>query len=503
MSELIGYIEATKIEPKLEDITITPSKQEQNFKSKVDGYDKIRVNAIPCETLNVTPKKEKQVIEGMYDKVNVDGISAEILNIKPKKESQYFDGIYEKIYVDEIERDNLTVTPSMTEQSFNGLYENVVVEKITGDTLDVTPKAEQQSFNGLYETVNVGAIEIETEEVAIDPDFSTQDTFEVTATEGKYITKATVNKDTDLVPENILEGVNIYGVDGTHKPLDTSDATATAEDVLEGKTFYANGEKHIGTLTSTGGSHNAIVSMEGLTGTAFTVAKTLKTIDFTNVNTSSMKSFSAAFQNLSGLEEIVGLNTIQATNMQNMFSGCSSLNTIPELTTDKVTSMSSMFSGCSSLTTIPLLNTSSVSNVSSMFQNCTSLTTVPLLNLTGVNSMSGMFNGCTNLKSVPAFTPSGVNLRMNIMFYNCTNLTDVPVISTNNTADMQNMFLNCTSLSNDSLNNIMTMCINATRNISSTYRTLKYIGLTSDQATTCTGLSNYQAFLDVGWATGY
>lgn len=308
---------------------------------------------------------------------------------------------------------------------------------------------------------------------------------------------------TKVIPENIKAGIQIFDTEGEYTGLDTSDATATAGDVLEGKTFYANGEKHIGTLTSTGGSHNATVSMQGLTGTAFTVAKTLKTIDFTNVNTSSMKSFSAAFQNLSGLEEIIGLNTIQATNMQNMFSGCSALKTIPELTTNKVTYMSSMFSGCSSLTTIPLLNTSSVSDVSSMFRNCTNLTTVPLLNLTSVNSMSGMFNGCSKLKSVPAFTPSGLNLRMNIMFYNCTNLTDVPVISTNNTADMQNMFLNCSSLSNDSLNNIMTMCINATRNISSTYRTLKYIGLTSEQATRCQSLSNYQAFLDAGWVTGY
>ena len=34
-------------------------------------------------------------------------------------------------------------------------------------------------------------------------------------------------------------------------------------------------------------------------------------------------------------------------------------------------------------------------------------------------------------------------------------------------------------------------------------KTLAYIGLTSAQATKCTTLSNYQAFLDAGWTTGY
>jgi hypothetical protein len=136
MNELIGYIETTKIQPSLENITITPSKQEQNFESKVDGYDKIKVNAIQCETLSVKPKGEKQVFEGMYDKVNVSEVQAE----------------------------TLTITPSTTEQSFNGLYGNVFVERVIGDTLNITPTEEQQTFTGLYENVIVEAVENNTTE---------------------------------------------------------------------------------------------------------------------------------------------------------------------------------------------------------------------------------------------------------------------------------------------------------------------------------------------------
>lgn len=56
---------------------------------------------------------------------------------------------------------------------------------------------------------------------------------------------------------------------------------------------------------------------------------------------------------------------------------------------------------------------------------------------------------------------------------------------------------------NESLNNIMTMCINAVKITNSTYKKLSYIGLTQTQATRCKKLSNYQIFLDAGWSTGY
>lgn len=462
-------IDVIKEYPELEDLVVNPSTEDQNFSSSKYGFKSVTINAIKGESLDLNPSTEQQNVEGVFTKVKLNPIKTQKLN----------------------------TVPSTQEQVITGLFDEVIVNAIEGETLNLNPSEEQQSAEGVFTQVNVNPIQVE--EITTQLDFSSSDTIELKPETGAYLKKATINKDINLTPENIKTGVSISGISG--QVADTSDADATSGDIRLGKTAYVNNKKVQGTFKAS--NHNATVSMQGLTGTAFTVAKTLKTIDFGNVDTSSMKSFSGAFQSLSGLEEIIGLNTIQATNMQNMFSGCSALKTIPELTTNKVTSMSSMFSGCSSLTTIPLLNTSSVSNVSSMFQNCTNLTTVPLLNLTSVNSMSGMFNGCTKLKSVPAFTPSGLNLRMNIMFYNCTNLTDVPVISTNNTADMQNMFLNCSSLSNDSLNNIMTMCINATRNISSTYRTLKYIGLTSEQATRCISLSNYADFTNSGWSTGY
>ena len=50
-------------------------------------------------------------------------------------------------------------------------------------------------------------------------------------------------------PGDIKKGVTIAGVTGKLEDLDTSDATATPEDILAGKTAYVKGQKITGTAT--------------------------------------------------------------------------------------------------------------------------------------------------------------------------------------------------------------------------------------------------------------
>lgn len=56
------------------------------------------------------------------------------------------------------------------------------------------------------------------------------------------------DKNTNLTPENLKKGITVLGIDGNYIGTDTSDATATNEDILEGKTAYAQEQKLTGTL---------------------------------------------------------------------------------------------------------------------------------------------------------------------------------------------------------------------------------------------------------------
>ena len=74
---------------------------------------------------------------------------------------------------------------------------------------------------------------------------------------GGYIISALANaelaEDINLSADKIVSGNTILGIEGTASTggIDTSDADATASDIVAGKTAYVNGEKITGTVTET------------------------------------------------------------------------------------------------------------------------------------------------------------------------------------------------------------------------------------------------------------
>ena len=116
------------------------------------------------------------------------------------------------------------------------------------------------------------------------------------------------------------------------------------------------------------------------------------------------------------------------------------------------------------------------------------------------HKFGSLFQGCTNLKKVVSLNTAGVTFAYG-MFRHCQSLVDIPILDMSASNEMGNMFQNCSSLSNESLNNILAMCIGTVAYTG--VKTLRYLGLSQAQAETCMTLSNYQAFLDAGWTTGY
>ena len=64
---------------------------------------------------------------------------------------------------------------------------------------------------------------------------------------GKFNSANNNQSNGNLLPEYIKAGITLGGVTGTLEDLDTSDATATPEDILWPKTAYVNGLKITGT----------------------------------------------------------------------------------------------------------------------------------------------------------------------------------------------------------------------------------------------------------------
>ena len=147
-----------------------------------------------------------------------------------------------------------------------------------------------------------------------------------------------------------------------------------------------------------------------------------------------------------------------------------------------------------------LLDTSNVTNMSQMFRACKNIKDIPLLNTSNTTDLTMTFFECSNLKRISLLDTSKVTSLFDT-FAGCTNLVDVPLLDTSNNTSFFDTFEKCTSLSEESLNNILMMCTNAAKITSD--KTLKYLGLTSEQATKCTTLSNYSTFTSAGWTTGY
>ena len=149
---------------------------------------------------------------------------------------------------------------------------------------------------------------------------------------------------------------------------------------------------------------------------------------------------------------------------------------------------------------MPLVSLGNNSSCQAMFRGATSLFSVSLLNTSSITNIRDMFNGCHALETIPLFNTENVT-NMTSTFSNCYCLQKVPILNTSKVTSLNGMFSYCRLLTDESLDNILQMCINSLE----TNKTLARLGFVSTDypASRIHALPHYQDFIDAGWTIGY
>lgn len=218
-------------------------------------------------------------------------------------------------------------------------------------------------------------------------------------------------------------------------------------------------------------------------------------------------NMSSCFKNCTSLRTIS--MCILSGSLNQMFQGCTALEEVKTLTVKG--SGQNIFQDCIALKDVDITfqtNVNTITYLTYWFYNCTSLDHIPqgIIDNTRKSQFNYTFRGCTGLITLPEDLLKNSNLTaLTGAFYDCTGLVNVPQYDFSRFTAVSawtDMFAGCTSLSDESLNNIMASLMSSGYTGTSN-KTLKYIGLSAEQATRCQSLSNWAAFSAAGWTTGY
>lgn len=268
----------------------------------------------------------------LEEELNIGNIQLDVVKENPKLE-------------------DLTIIPTIEEQIFKSKeygYDNVTVKGIETEELNITPNTESQVKEGLFN-------------------------------------KVTVAGDSDLLPENIKSGVNIFGVDGTGEMLDLE---------INDCSYLFNNNARLEDI-------NDILKVCKATDMSYMFYKSdkLTSLDLSNFDVSKVTNMSYMLYGCTALKELdlSNFDTSDVTNMSYMFCSCSLLETldVSHFNTNNVTTMQYMFESCKNVKELDLsnFNTSNVLYMGRLFYDVRMIQSLDLSNFDAskVINVDGMF----------------------------------------------------------------------------------------------------------------
>lgn len=130
------------------------------------------------------------------------------------------------------------------------------------------------------------------------------------------------------------------------------------------------------------------------------------------------------------------------------------------------------------------------------------ISNIGAIDLGEMTTLQAFFKNCNNLVSLPQLDTKNIT-SFNNMCINCYALKNVPIYDTTSLTAMTSCFNNCTALTDESLDNILQMCINASSYTGT--KTLNSIGIKSTNYSQekIESLPHYSDFTTAGWTTGF